>query len=356
MHIVILGVNHKTAPIEIRERFFLNPTQQDLLLSELKSDPKVLEAIVLSTCNRIEIYARTIQDANDRDFLVKHLLNVKKINSAHDLQQYFYFYQNEEAVRHFLKVTAGLDSLMLGEKQIIGQVKSSVDRAREMKMLDRHFNILSNVAIRTAKKAQTDTEISHGGSSISWAAMTMAENLLGTLEGKSILIIGAGKMGELTLEQIRNKGVKNIYLMNRTGSAAQSLAEAHNGIPVSFDEIKETLAEVDVCVCAASAPHYILEKKGVEKVMTLKRDRKLILIDISMPRNIDPQVASIESVYLSCIDDLDRVVNENMRKRQSAVSAVESIITQKLHEYYEKLSKLKDNDFTPQTPESIEIL
>ena len=352
MNIIAFGLNHKTAPIDIREKFFLNPTQQDLLLSELKSDPSIIEAFVLSTCNRTEVYVHGLSFPHYLESIFKLISNIKKIECETDFKRYFYFYEKKEALRHLLCVTSGLDSLVLGEKQIIGQVKTALERARAKGMFGRHFNILSNIAIRTAKKAQSETQISFGGSSVSWAAMAMAEQVLGTLERKSILIIGAGKMGELALSQIRNKGVKNIYVMNRTGEAAQTLAESCGAIAVSFMDIKEILSEVDVCVCAASAPHYILDRKTIEKIMPLRRGRKLVLVDISMPRNIDPLAGSVDQVFLSTIDDLNKVVGENMVKRQTAVLSVEQIIDRQLTVFDEELKKLKDNSFLDDFSES----
>ena len=307
------------------------------MLSELKSDPAVAEAFVLSTCNRTEIYLHTITNHDFLKSILKLITGIKKIEFSPEIAKHFYVYEKQSALRHLLRVTCGLDSLIVGEKQIIGQVKTAVERARAKTMFGRYFNILFNIAIRTAKKAQTETQISYGGSSVSWAAMTMAEEILGTLEEKSILIIGAGKMGELALNQIRNKGVKNIYVMNRTGESAQALAKSCRATAVSFMDIKETLMEVDVCVCAAGAPHYILDCTIIEKVMSLRRQRKLILIDISMPRNIDPQVADCPHVFLSCIDDLNQVVTETMIKRQSAVALVEKIIDRQLNIFNEKV-------------------
>lgn len=344
MNFIVLGLSHKTASIDLREKFFLNPLQQDLLLSEFKSDPAVVEAFVLSTCNRTEVYLHTIPTHNFSTSILQLMASIKKIEFPAEIAKNFYMYEKQGALWHLFRVTSGLDSLIVGEKQIIGQVKTAVERARAKGMFGRYFNILFNIAIRTAKKAQTETQISYGGSSISWAAMTMAEEVLGTLEGKSILIIGAGKMGELALNQIRNKGVKNIYVMNRTGESAQALAKICQATAVSFMDIKETLTEVDVCVCAAGAPHYVLDLTIIEKVMNLRQNRKLILIDISMPRNIDPQVADLPHVFLSCIDDLNQVVTETMIKRQSAVELVEKIIDRQLGIFNEKLSKLKANN------------
>jgi len=344
----IIGINHKTAPIEIREKFYLNPLQQDLLLSELKANPAVAETFVLSTCNRIEVYIKRIDSSSDMSFIVPLISKIKKIPVDADYSKHFYIYSEAKAVEHLMQVTTGLDSLVLGEKQILGQVKTSVERARQLAILSKYFNVLTNVAIRAGKKAQNETDISCGGSSISWAAINMAEQDLGTLADKSILIIGAGKMGELALAQIHDKGAGKIYLMNRTGEKAEDLAQKFSGIPVSFMDIKDTLIEADICICSAGAPHYILDKNMLEPIMAKRNFRKLLFIDISMPRNIDPQTSTIPGVVLFTIDDLDKVVGENMRKRQAAVQDVEAIILQKIKEFHEKFKKIQsrnDSDF-----------
>jgi glutamyl-tRNA reductase len=344
----IIGINHKTAPIEIREKFFLNITQQDLLLSELKSNPAVSEAFVLSTCNRTEVYLKRVDQSSDMGFVIPLLARIKKVQLDPDYCKYLYSYSGDAAVAHLMRVATGLDSLVLGEKQILGQVKTSIERARELTMLSKYFNLLTNSAIRAGKKAQNETDISCGGSSISWAAINMAEQEMGTLQDKSILIIGAGKMGEMALAQIHDKGASKIYLMNRTGEKAEALAQKFSGIPVSFMDTKEVLTQVDICICSAGAPHYILDKNMLAPIMANRQGRKLLLIDISMPRNIDPQTATIEGVALFTIDDLDKVVGENMRRRQAAVNQVEAIISQKIEEFHQKLGKLQslsDSDF-----------
>ena len=340
MYIVVIGTNHKTAPIHIREQFFLTPIQQDLLLSELKNHVGVAEAFVLSTCNRTEVYLHAINSTTDSEFVIQLIFDIKKIPLTAELKKFFYILTAEAAVKHFLTVSTGLDSLVLGEQQILGQVKTAVERARSKGMFAQYFNILANTAIRTGRKAQRETEIGYGGSSVSWAAVTMAEDILGTLQNKSVLIIGAGKMGEMTISQLCQKGVNTLYLMNRTGSTAVELAARFHGIPVSFFDIKETLCAVDVCFCAAGAPHYILDQTMIEKVMGLRGNRRLVLIDISIPRNIAPEVAAVPYVSLSYLDDLDKVVGENMRKRQDAVKAVEQIVAQKLKEFQQKIEKL----------------
>jgi glutamyl-tRNA reductase len=338
----IIGISHKTAPIEIREKFYLNTTQQDLLLSELKSNPAVSEAFVLSTCNRTEVYIKRVDQSSSMDFVIPLLARIKKLSLDADYTKYLYAYSDAEAVEHLMRVATGLDSLVLGEKQILGQVKTSIERARALTMLSKYFNLLTNSAIRAGKKAQSETDISCGGSSVSWAAINMAEQVLGTLQDKSILIIGAGKMGELALAQIHDKGASKIYLMNRTGEKAEALAQKFSGIPVSFMDTKEVLADADICICSAGAPHYILDKNMLVPIMAQREGRQLLLMDISMPRNIDPLTGTIPGVTLFTIDDLDKVVGENMRKRRAAVSQVETIIMQKITEFHQKLKKLQD--------------
>ena len=343
MHISIIGLNHKTAPIDIREKFYLTPTQQELFLSELKCNPAIAECFIFSTCNRTEVYAHIIDDGLSPDLFIRMIMNIKKIQFSQEFKSYFYRLTNEEATQHLFKVTCGLDSLVLGEKQILGQVKEFFECARRMGMFSKHFNILSNLAIRAGKKAQTETNISLGGSSISWAAIAMAEKHLGTLENKSMLIIGAGKMSELAVTQIQNKGLKKLYLMNRTAENAENLATKYGGEAVGFCDIKEVLSQVDLCICSVGAPHYIIDKSTVERTMSLREARQLIFIDISMPRNIDPQVAELKDMLLYTIDDLKEVVDSNMKLREQSITEVQNIIQQKITEYEQKISRLNLN-------------
>lgn len=340
MEIITVGINHKTAPISIREKFYLNSIQQDLLLSDLKSDPSVVEAFVVSTCNRIEVYVRVIDKDYEPERIVMSICQIREIAYNSGLMGYFYVIINREAVEHLFRVITGLDSLVLGEKQILGQVKSAFEKSQTKGFFGKHFNVLANVAVRTGKKAQHETDISAGGSSISWAAIAKAEKYLGTLSDKSVLMIGAGTMSKLAVGQISNKGFKQLYLMNRTIEHAQALADTYSGEVVSFCDIKEILSAVDLCICSSSAPHYILDTITVEKVMELRERRRLIFMDISMPRNIDPKVAAIDNVVLYHIDDLESVVEENLLKRQAAVQEVEGIIVNKLDEYYSKIGRL----------------
>ena len=344
MNIIAIGINHRTSPIETREKFFLRSIDRELLLSELKNQPSVLEALTLSTCNRTEIYASTLGE--DSAVLLRTLFSVKKILPTEELQKQFYLYRGKDAVVHLLRVACGLDSLIVGEQQILGQLKEAVLLSRKQNMIARHFNILTHIAIRAGKKAQTETKIGAGGSSVSWAAVTMAEQTLGTLEGKSVLIVGAGKMGSLVGDYLKQKNVGQVYVMNRSEDKGALLARQLGGAPVSFWDMREILNKVDVCICSVGAPHYLIEKDLVEPVMKGKNSRRLVFIDISMPRNIHPNVGSVKNVSLLTIDDLDKVVEDNVKKRFAAVGDVEQIIFKKVDEFYFKISRLNAQEFS----------
>ncbi len=340
MNLIVVGMNHKTSPIEIREKFYLREAERELLLCALKSHPSVCEAMVLSTCNRTEIYARMIE--SDADILLGVLLRLKNLDLTVETRKLFYARYGRFAAEHLLRVSVGLDSLILGEKQILGQIKDAAELSREKGMMAKTFNILSQVALRAGKKARSETLIDSGGSSISWAAVASAQKVLGSLEGKSVLIIGAGKMGQLALRHLREKKAGDIYVTNRTCQNAVSLAEAYGAIAVSFLESGDFLKEVDVCICSAGAPHYILEKDMIEKIMIARQNRSLLLIDISIPRNIQPSIVALNNISLLAIDDLDKVIVENLNTRKAAVVAVERIVSQKIEEFYSKIQKTRE--------------
>lgn len=310
------------------------------MLSELNGHPAVFGAFVLSTCNRTEICGHVLPGSFRIPLEI--LFKVKKMPLSPELEQHFYFHSGQAAVRHVFSVAAGLDSLVLGEKQILGQVKEAAQLARDHKLLTRELNILTHLAVRAGKKAQSETEIGCGGSSVSWAAVATAQERLGSLAARSILVIGAGKMGHMAAEQLRSRSVGKVYVMNRTCDKAQSVADTIDGEFVPFWEMKDILQKVDVCICSAGAPHYLIERDLVKEVMRARCGRPLLLIDISMPRNIDPEVKTVPGVELFTIDELDQVVEDNVRRRQNAVGIVERIIDQKVSEFYDKLTRAQE--------------
>lgn len=331
--LTLIGLNHKTATLDIRERFFMTVLERELLLTDLKSDPNVLEAFVLSTCNRIEIYAHMLD--NQAVSLFDALAKVKKTTIDPQVREHFYVKNDQGVVDHLFDVACGLDSMVIGEKQILGQVKEAAELSRGVGILGRAFNVLCNIAVNAGKTAQTETQISSGGSSVSWAAVASAQKILTTLEDKSILIIGAGKMSQLTAGQLLRRSVKKIYVTNRTFQNAQSLARDIGGEAVMFWDIKNVLAKADVCICSSGALHFIIDLELINDVMNARKGAPLLFIDISTPRNIDPKVARLSGVKLVCMDDLDEMIKDNLQSRQAAVRDVRSII-QKKKDFFNK--------------------
>ena len=340
MKILTVGINHKTSTIASREKFFLSTTERELLLSIFKNDPSVVSALILSTCNRCEIYAHVDDDYQAQD-LLRQLFVMKHQPQTDDLQKLFYMMEGPMAVEHLLRVACGLDSLILGEKQILGQIKEAVALSRQLAMMDKAFNVLSNLVLETAKKARRETHIDFGGSSVSWASVMMAQNILGSLQDKTVLILGSGKMGRLAVEQLNNKGVKKIFIMNRTIEKAQELAQQNGGVAVPFWEMADILPQVDVCICSSSCPHYLIDQELVEKTMQVRAGQKMVFVDISVPRNIDPLVSQVKDACLVTVDDLDRVVQDNIQKRLGAAHQVEKIVISKVEEYYAVINKIR---------------
>ncbi|MCA9402754.1 MAG: glutamyl-tRNA reductase [Candidatus Omnitrophica bacterium] len=338
MKLIVIGITHKEVPVEIRENFFLSPEERRRFLRYIRTDDGILETIILSTCNRTEIYANVLRDLQGaRESILDALYTVKGLERQDVLDMHFFQLAGYDGIRHFMEVATGLDSLVIGEKQILGQVKAAVEMSREEGLLARDFNLLTQTVIRAGKKAQVETSISCGGASVSWAAVQMAERALGELGHRSILIIGAGKMSELTASQLQRKGAGDTYVVNRTREKAETLAARIGGRAYSYLDLYKIMGRVDLCIVSASAGSYLLSRDYMAPVMRQRRNRELICIDISTPRNIEPAVGDLPGVKLFKIDDLSAIVRENLSKRRSAVAAVNKLIDCKMHELKRKL-------------------
>ncbi|MBF0330823.1 MAG: glutamyl-tRNA reductase [Candidatus Omnitrophica bacterium] len=337
MPFVLVGVNHKTCPLDVREKFFLQPAEKELLLAQLKNDPRVLAAVVLSTCNRTEIYADLLKADPAAIFHV--FFNLKQLPIPGDLHKYIYVRYEADVVEHLLRVITGLDSLILGEGQILGQVKEALSISRHRHMLNKEFNILSHMAVETARKVRRETDIDRGGMSIAWAAVSKAQEVGGSLKGKIILLMGSGKMGRLVVQQLQKKGAARIYVMNRTEDKAVELAGQCDGVAVHFWQIREILEEADVCICSAGAPHYLVDGDLMVRVMAQRPERRLLMVDIAVPRNIDPLAAKVPGVSLMTVDDLAETVEGNMNRRVAAAELAAEIVRAKTQEFYKKLDR-----------------
>lgn len=346
MKFVVIGTSHKFLQVNDRERFFLTPAERECLFARLKNEPAVVEAFVLSTCNRTEIYACLIDERTE--VLFQALAGVKNISITPGLRQGFYVKTGSVALEHLFQVACGLDSLVIGETQILGQLKQAIALARDNGMMGREMNVLADMAVRTGKLAQLKTRISAGGSSVSWAAVAMAQDLLGAGIRMKVLIIGAGKMSQLTASQLSRKNVSDVFVMNRTFARAVELAGKIGARAAAFGDIRDVLLQVDVCICSSGAPHYIIEPDLIERVMTARAGRPLLLIDISTPRNIDPEVAAVKGARLLSVDDLQKVVTDNIGKRRAAIAEVREIIYRKIGAFHAKIARARERELRGQ--------
>lgn len=334
MNIITLGINHKSASLDIREKFHFNNNEIKTLYFMLKQYETINDAFLLSTCNRTELYINLDREV-DINFLLSILFFIKNIDFSIQYKKYFYIYRDKDAIRHLFKVASSLDSLILGETQIFGQLKRFIDLARKEDILNTTFNILTNMAIRLSKKVNNETNINFGSTSIGWASVLYAKKQLKTLEDKSALIIGAGKISKIAVQNLLNEKIKNIYIANRTKLNAIKLAERVGGKVIDFNQIDAYFKKIDFCICSTSSPNYIINFI-INNIFDLKR---LLLIDLSVPRNINPQLANFHGINLISIDDLKDVIEINQKKREEAIPFVEEIIEEKINTFYKKINK-----------------
>jgi len=322
MKLFVTGVNYRTTPVELRE---LLAVKQSQLVSEshrLKAHGELDEIVLLSTCNRVEIYGAARQATGRMDSLFRLLSG-----GQHDFGPVAYIYEDHEAASHLFRVASGLDSMVLGETEITGQVKNAYDVARAAGLTGRVLNRTFQKAFQTLKAIRTQTSIGRGATSVGSAAADLAERIFGNdFSGQKVMIIGAGQMGEACLRHLAKRGVGSILVSNRSFHHAIELAEKFGGQALPFDQCFEAMAEVDIVVTATGCPNTLLRRADVEKVIPARRNRPLFFIDLSVPRNIDPEIQLIDSVYLYNIDDLEAIVRENVRARRKDLALCEQII------------------------------
>jgi glutamyl-tRNA reductase len=329
MDLFLLGINHKKAPLEIREKVSFTQEQIPLLLKKLTSFPEIEEALVLSTCNRSEFYL-VASDING------NLENIKKLifsKSGLNLSPYLYEYKKEEAVSQILRVAAGIDSMIIGEGGIFYQVKKSLETAHESSTTGPILNTLFRLALSVGKRARRETNISKYTSSLSFSAVLLSKKIFSDLSKHKILLIGAGKTSELTAKYLVAEKVKCVFVANRTYERACELAEKFNAEVVKFDEVLKHLNEVDIIITSTDAPHYVLKYESLKLAMKLRKNRPLFIIDLAMPRDVDPHAEKIEGIFLYNIDDLGQIVENNLNQRREEIPMVEKIILQETQRF-----------------------
>lgn len=332
IELIIIGLNHKTAPIEIRERLAFQESEMENALRQAHSLSSVKENMILSTCNRVEIYAiareteKTIQD-------LKYFLSQHRHLSLKEFEKSLYLLIGEEAVRHIFRVASSLDSMVVGEPQILGQIKSAYQVATDLKTSGIILHRLLHRAFHVAKRVRTETKISNSSVSISSVAVELAEKIFGTLEKRTVLLIGAGEMSELAARHLVSGGVENILVTNRTYERAFALALQFNGEAIPFEEMGQSLRKADIVISATDAPHYLIHPDQVVKLMKERKQRPIFFIDIADPRDIAPEVGDLENVYLYNIDDLEKVANENIKDREMEAHKAETIVNEEVAKF-----------------------
>jgi glutamyl-tRNA reductase len=319
MKILVVGLNHKSAPIDVREKLAFDPEQVLRALRELKHRFGEAEFVLLSTCNRVELYCASKRVGGvDGETLAKFLSEFHDVRWE-EFQEFLYIYEDEESIRHLLTVASSLDSLVVGEAQIIGQVKESYRLACAAKSTGKVLNRLFHCAFTTSKKVHTITSIAHGRVSVAGVAVELAMQLFANISSAKVVVIGAGEMGELLVQHLQQIGSKNITIVNRSFDRGLKLAKQYGVKAQKWEELEEQLTGADIVIASASVQDYLFKKEPLKKILDSRRKGRLLVIDIAVPRNFEPSVNEIEDVYLYSVDDLSEVVEQNRKAREEDI-------------------------------------
>jgi len=328
MSVVVLGLSHRTSPVALRERFAIAEARVPAVLELLRTQSIAEEAVILSTCNRVEIYAATSLDA------AKAFLELRRfLVTVHDyrdpLTDEIYTLQEPHSLHHLFKVACGLDSMVLGETEILGQLKQAYDLALKSGFTGARLNKAFQRAFNVAKHVRTETNIQRGSVSVASVAVELAEKIFTSLKDHHVMVIGAGDTSEKTARALLSRGAQSIIVANRSFDRAQALATELGGRAVRFDDWGKEFEKVDIAISSTSAPHHILTRAALDPLMKRRRNRPLLLIDIAVPRDIDPEVNYLENVYLYNVDDLQTIADGYMNQRREEIARCEKIIEEK---------------------------
>jgi glutamyl-tRNA reductase len=335
--VLMIGLNHKVAPVEIRERLAFGPERIPLALHELMKkgntgESAINEAILLSTCNRTEVYVQAC-DLEKAEFQLQEFLSRRAGLPSEQLQRMEYITRGEETALHLMQVAAGLDSLVLGENEILGQVRSASEMAQSAGANGPILSALFRYAVQTGKRARHETEIGRADVSVASVVVELAEQAFGSLTDRTALLIGAGKISSITARALARAGLRCIMVANRTYERAQKLAKNLNGTAVHFDALAETLVRADIVICSTGAPHIVLHANTVSDAQQARHGRPLLVADLAVPRDADPQIALIPGVHLANIDDLETIVKTSHPLTASVCREVEEIVRQELESF-----------------------
>ena len=330
-HIAVLSVNHQLAPVEIREKVAFAQNELASSVSRLLSIPGIFSCVVLSTCNRSEIYVgsdlNNIEEVLGQYLASTHSIDYKK------LSQYLSYFENDNAINHICNVAAGLDSMVLGEPQIFGQLKDAYQFSKEHKALDKTLEKLFQHAFATAKKVRTDTKIGSSPVSVAYCAVKLSEKIFTNLANQTVLLIGAGEMIELSAQHLKQKGVNKIIVANRTIENAQTIAHHYEAEAINLKQLSEHLHRADIVISSTAAPVPILGKGLIETALTQRKHQPMLLIDLAIPRDIEPEAGKLEDVFLYTVDDLQQVVENNIEGRKQEKIVAQEIINKQNIEF-----------------------
>lgn len=341
MTIVALGINHKTASVELREKVAFSPEQLAPALSQLIQTQGVKEAVIVSTCNRTELYC--ILEGQEPKILMQWLAKFHCIDEV-ELAEHVYHHQNFSAIQHLMRVSVGLDSLVLGEPQILGQIKQAYTNAKVQGAVNAMLERLFQKCFAVAKQVRTETDIGASAVSVAYAAVNLAKHIYGKLEHTNVLLIGAGETIELVARHLHQNGVQKMTVANRTIARAQSLASEFNAEIASLAQVPEKLVAADIVISSTASTLPIIGKGMVEAALKKRRYKPMLLIDIAVPRDIESQVNELDDAYLYSVDDLQSIVNQNIESREQAANEAERIIVVKVNEFEAWLNSLDSVD------------
>lgn len=330
--IVVVGLNHETAPVAVREALAFGKESLPQALARVRQEAALAEAMILSTCNRVEVYGRSGEGVSPES--VASFLAAWHGRRREDIDKYVYTVEGEQAVRHAFRVAASLDSLVIGEPQILGQVKEAYEIAEGARSLGASLGALRNRSMSAAKRARSETGIGRNAVSVSYVAVELARKIFGSLKDRAVLIVGAGKMSELSARHLVNGGARATVLGGRTFEKAEELAASLGGRAIPFEALRSELAQADIVISSTGAPHIVITKADVEAA-SRARKRPLFLIDIAVPRDIDPGVREVRNVFLYDLDDLKSVADANIRERLKEAAAAEEIVEDEVRAYLE---------------------
>ncbi|MFN3198801.1 MAG: glutamyl-tRNA reductase [Bradymonadia bacterium] len=335
--LIVMGLSHRTAPVQIRERFAIPAGQVPDTAAAVSAIPGTTEAFVLSTCNRVEVYAAAEDVDQARRQLPEVLASVGGA-SARLLDGHAYVHAGSDAVRHLFRVTASLDSMVVGEPQIQGQIKTAFDLCRQSGAAGAFLQRTMDQALRVAKRVRTETGIARNAVSVSSVAVDLARQIFGDLKRSTALMVGAGEMGELAAKALVDGGVHTLLVANRSIDRAVRLAEALGGHPRGLDELDELLVRTDIVITSTGARDYIISPKQVKRVLKARKYRPLFFIDIAVPRNVDPKINNLDSVFVYDVDDLSSIAQENLASRQREAEQAEQMVTSEVTRFVQAQS------------------